>query len=246
MDTTQLALLCAGFFAAASLYASVGHGGASAYLAIMALVSISPEIMRPTALTLNILVAALGAHRFIRAGRFSAAVFWPVALGAAPFAFLGGAIHLPVDVYRPLLGAVLLFAALRLGWPDPAGEARTHRPPRFAVGLGAGAAIGLLAGLTGTGGGIFLSPLVVFLRWTSVQASAGVAALFIVVNSLAGLAGNWASLGRLPSYLPLLVVAVGAGALFGVWLGAARFSPRVTRTALALVMVIAGLKLLLT
>jgi hypothetical protein len=246
VDPTQLALLGAAFFVAAVLYSSVGHGGASAYLAIMALFSLVPDVMRPTALTLNIVVAGLGAWRFIRAGRFDWRVFWPIALGAAPFAFLGGAIRLPVEVYRVVLGAVLLLAAARLVWSAPSDDAKPVKPPTPIFGAVTGAGIGLLAGLTGTGGGIFLSPLMIFLRWSAAQNTTGISATFIVLNSMAGLAGNWSAMGSLPPYLPLLVGAVLAGGALGVWLGVNRYSTAMLRRALALVMVVAGLKLLLT
>ena len=151
IDISTLALLSAAFFVAATLYSSVGHGGASAYLAIMALLSVVPhEAMRPTALALNILVAGFGAWRFVRAGRFDWPLFWPIALGAAPFAFMGGALKLPEDIYRPVLGVVLLFAAARLALPDAHNHETAPRPPSPLVSGTAGAGIGLLAGLTGT------------------------------------------------------------------------------------------------
>ncbi len=247
MDAHQTMLLAAAFFAAATLYSSVGHGGASAYLAIMALLSVAPEAMRPTALALNILVAGLGAIQFVRAGRFDARLFWPLALGAVPFAFLGGSLSLPVEIYRPLLGAVLLLAAARLAWPDRAVDAgKTPAPPHPAAGVATGAGIGLLAGLTGTGGGIFLSPLAIFLRWAKPETTAGVAACFIVVNSAAGLAGNWAATSGLPANLPWLLCAVGAGAVVGVWLGLNRYDTATLKRALALVMLVAGAKLIFT
>jgi uncharacterized membrane protein YfcA len=246
LDAATLALLASAFLVAAALYTSVGHGGASAYLAIMALFSLPQEVMKPTALVLNILAASVGAWRFIRAGRFDWPLFWPIALGAAPFAFLGGALHLPEAFYRPLLGGVLLFAAVRIAWPDVrTREAEPKRPPALASGA-AGAGMGLLAGLTGTGGGIFLSPLMIFFNWTRVQNTAGIAASFIVLNSAAGLAGNVASMRMLPGFLPVLVGAVAVGALTGAWLGVSRYSTLALRRALALVMLIAGLKLVFT
>jgi uncharacterized protein len=245
MDPQQLTLLVAGFFAASVLYSSVGHGGASAYLAIMALLSVAPETMRPTALALNILVASMGAFRFLRAGRFDARLFFPVALGAAPLAFIGGGIQLPVEIYRPLLGAVLLLAALRLALPErPLQEGTVVSPPHPVAGVATGAGIGLLSGLTGTGGGIFLSPLAIFLRWATPETTTGVAACFIVVNSIAGLAGNVAAVQNMPSVLPYLLLTVAAGALLGTWLGVARYSTQMLRRVLAAVMVVAGAKLI--
>lgn len=246
IDISTLALLSAAFFVAATLYSSVGHGGASAYLAIMALLSVPHEAMRPTALALNILVAGFGAWRFVRAGRFDWPLFWPIALGAAPFAFMGGALKLPEDIYRPVLGVVLLFAAARLALPDAHNHETARRPPSPLVSGTAGAGIGLLAGLTGTGGGIFLSPLMIFLNWARAKDTTGIAASFIVVNSVAGLAGNVASMRALPAYLPLLLGVVALGAFVGTWLGVSRYSTLMLRRALALVMAIAGLKLVFT
>ncbi|MEZ6022253.1 MAG: sulfite exporter TauE/SafE family protein [Hyphomonadaceae bacterium] len=129
MDASTLLLLAGAFFVASTLYSSVGHGGASAYLAIMALFALPQDAMRPTALALNILVAGFGAWRFVRAGRFEWALFWPIAIGAAPFAFIGGAIRLPSEIYRPLLGAVVLLASLRLALPDARGAEKIPTPP---------------------------------------------------------------------------------------------------------------------
>lgn len=246
MSPEIVPLLAAAFFAAALLYSSVGHGGASAYLAIMALFSVAPETMRPTALALNIMVASLGAVQFIRAGRCDGALFWPLAVGSVPFAFVGGGIALPVEIYRPLLGGVLLLAALRLALPVSPISAGPIRAPNAAIGVGAGAGIGFLAGLTGTGGGIFLSPLAIFLRWAKPETTTGVAACFIVANSAAGLAGNWSAMGKLPEAIPWLLATVALGGAFGVWLGIKRYSTAMLRRALAVVMVVAGLKLVLT
>jgi uncharacterized membrane protein YfcA len=244
LDGTTLAFLCAAFAAAAALYSSVGHGGASAYLALMALVAAPPELMRPTALSLNVLVASLGAWRFVRAGRMDWGVFWPVTLAAVPMAWLGGSIALPGALYRPLLGVVLLLAALRLLVPDPApGE---PAPPSRVALAGAGGGIGLLAGLTGTGGGIFLSPLLIFLRWARATDTMGIAACFIVVNSLAGLAGNLAASRAAPPELPWLLAAALTGALIGTTAGVRLFTPAILRLTLAAVMAVAGVKLLAT
>lgn len=244
---TGFVLLLAGFFAAAALYSSVGHGGASAFLAIMALIGLAPDEMRPIALTLNLLVAGLGAWRFIRARRFDGRLFWPLALGAVPFAFLGGAIRLPAETYRIMLGAVLLFSAARLAFLQVPGSGdREPKPPPPVVAVAAGAGIGLLAGLTGTGGGIFLSPLMIFLGWARPITTTGIASLFIFVNSAAGLAGNHLAVRSLPADLPWMVAAAGAGAVVGTSVGLRFYDPATLRRALALVMLIAGLKLVLT
>jgi len=240
-------VIAALMFAGAALYSSVGHAGASAYLSIMALFGVPPVTMRATALSLNVAVASLTSFRYVRAGFFERRVFGLLVLGSVPCAFVGGAISLPGDIYRPLVGAVLLFAAARLLWP---GTIRTedgprHRPSWYLV-IPAGAAIGLLSGLTGTGGGIFLSPLILFLGWASVRETSGISAAFILVNSVSGLLGNLALLQRLPPEIFLYLPAVLAGGLAGTWLGISRLASVWLLRALALVLVIAGAKLLLS
>ena len=214
MDSTILLLILA-IAAAAALYSSVGHGGASAYIALMALVGLAPEEIRPAALVLNILVAGLGAFRFLRAGRFDWTVFWPFAITAIPAAFVAGCIDVFEDVFRPLLAFALAAAALRyLVWPQ-IDAVKPRVPPSKLVALPVGLALGALAGLTGIGGGVYLSPLLVFAGWSDPKRATGIAACFIVVNSIAGLAGRTSSLALLPNYLPWLAVAAIAGAIIG-------------------------------
>jgi uncharacterized membrane protein YfcA len=228
---------------AAALYSTVGHGGASAYLAIMALFSIAPETMRPTALALNLVVAGVGAWRYGRAGQVNWRLLAAFVIAAAPAAFVGGGIAVPPEIYRPLVGVLLWAAAIRLFWQPVRLAAREPRPPSLAVALPVGAALGLLAGLTGTGGGIFLSPLIILFGWEDARRTSGIAAGFIFINSAAGLAGNVAAVQALPTALPWLVAAVAAGALLGSWLGSARLpKPRLLQ-GLGLVLVIAGAKL---
>ena len=240
-----LLLLAALMFVAAALYTSVGHGGASAYLALMALFSVSSEVMRPVALALNLVAASIGSVRFINAGMFSWRLTWPFLVGSIPFAYLGGTIDLPDEIYRPLTGLILLAAAARFVVPSQSsGAEKLWRVPPIATALGLGAGIGLLSGLTGTGGGIFLSPLLLLLRWSDTRTSAGVAALFIFCNSAAGLLANSTSGLRLPSELPIFFVAIVAGAALGTAVGIHRFSPGMFRAVLALVLTGAGLKLI--
>jgi hypothetical protein len=229
---------------AAALYSSVGHGGASAYLAIMAFFAVAPETMRPTALALNLVVAGLAAVRFWSRGQVNLRLLLAFAVTATPAAFLGGAIELPPDLYRPLVGVLLWAASARLLWRPKATAERPANPPALMVTLPAGAGLGLLAGLTGTGGGIFLSPLIILFGWETPRRTSGVAAGFIFLNSLAGLAGNAASVGSLPSELPILIAAVGAGALLGTWLGVDRLPRERIVQALALVLIVAGAKLI--
>jgi uncharacterized membrane protein YfcA len=235
-------LLALAFFAGAILYSSVGHAGASGYLAAMAFAGMAPATMRPTALVLNLLVASIATVRFARAGYFSWRLLWPFALGSVPFAYVGGGITLPGDWYRALVGLVLWVAAIRL-WLNLT-VSRQERQPPVIVAVWCGAGIGLLAGLTGTGGGIFLSPLLLFLRWAETRQTGGVAAAFILLNSLAGLAGNPASLSNLPADLPLWAAAVVIGGLIGAEIGSRRIGTPAFRRVLGVVLLVAGGKLI--
>jgi uncharacterized membrane protein YfcA len=246
LDTWTLILVASSMAAAAALYASVGHGGASAYLAIMALFSVAPEAMRPTALALNLVVSAFAAWRFAASGQTNWRLLASFAATSVPAAWLGGAAQLPASLYRPLVGAVLLAAALRLFWQPERTAARPVRQPSLFLAVPTGAGLGLLAGLTGTGGGIFLSPLMILLGWEDARRTAGVAAAFIFLNSAAGLAGNLASVRSLPGEMPYLLGAVAAGAVAGTALGVARLPRERLLQALGVVLVVAGLKLLLT
>jgi uncharacterized membrane protein YfcA len=238
------ALLPLTIFVAAVLYSSVGHGGASAYLAVMSLAGLAPGVMRPAALVLNLIVATIGAFRFARAGHFQWRLFWPFAAASIPFAFLGGAITLPDIVYRRVLGIVLLFAAYRLWRVFRGSEAKLHAPP-LAAALLWGAAIGTLSGLTGVGGGIFLSPLLLLAHWAEPRPTAAVSAAFIWVNSFAGLLGKPASLAALPAGIALWALAAAVGGIVGAGLGSRRLPSLVLRRLLAVVLVVAGGKLLL-
>jgi uncharacterized protein len=228
---------------AAALYASVGHGGASAYLALMALFAVTPDAMRPTALVLNICVTSIGAFRYVRSGQFDWQVFWPFAITAVPVAFFAGRFHVPPEIYKPLLGGVLILAAARYLLVPNLDISKIIKRPSLPVALPSGAALGALAGLTGTGGGIFLSPLLVFMGWADAKAAAGIAALFILVNSTAGLAGRLSSLQQLPSELPFLIGAVVIGAVIGTTANLKLFSREILLRALGLVLLIAGLPL---
>lgn len=247
MTGTELSILLPLLFLAALLYSSVGHAGASAYLAAMALLSVSPAIMKPTALALNICVASFVLFRYVRAGLWEPRIAWACVLGSAPFAFIGGAWTLPGHYYKPLLGVLLLLAALRLLWPQKTdASVSVIQPSNIFLASACGAGIGFVSGLTGTGGGIFLSPLLIFMRWVEIRKTLGTAALFILCNSLAGLAGNIASVGKLPAELPWMILTVMGGALLGTWLGIARLNISGLQRALGVVLVIASLKLFLT
>ncbi|MBW3629718.1 MAG: sulfite exporter TauE/SafE family protein [Gemmatimonadetes bacterium] len=231
---------------AAALYSAVGHGGASGYLAVMALFGVSAVVMRPAALTLNVLVAGIAAVKFYRAGRFSWRILWPFAVTSVPAAFVGGRLLLPAHSYRIVLGLVLLFCAGRMLLTSRSDDPRPEeaRKPPITIALALGAGIGLLSGLTGVGGGIFLSPILLLFGWADIRRASGVAALFIVVNSLSGLLGYASSGYDLPSGLPYWAAA----AMLGGWLGSEYGSRRAPIPALyrllAAVLLVAGVKLI--
>ena len=240
-------LLPAALTAVAFLYASVGHAGASGYIAVLALAGLPAEQIKPLALILNTLVASVGCWNFLRAGHLPWRRIWPVYLLAIPGAFLGGWLNLPSLWFRRLVGAVLLFSAWRLGRAavDPPA---LREPPRLVL-LAAGGGLGLLAGLTGTGGGVFLTPLLLFCRWCTTRQAAAVSVLFILLNSLAGLAGLMvARSGDLLAYQRLewfqvLIPVFLAGAI-GSRLGSRHWPVSSIRRCLALVLLLASLKLL--
>jgi uncharacterized protein len=192
---------------------------------------------------LNIIVTCFTSWRYYANGMFRWRTLWPFLAGAVPFAFLGGSINLPGSIYRPLLGVVLLLSATRMLWPKELKSSTEWHDPPALLGVACGAGIGFLSGLTGTGGGIFLSPLLLFLAWSSAKPASGVVAVFILCNSAAGLLGNFASVRSLPPDLPLFAGAVLAGALVGTTLGIKLATPFILR-ALGAVLVIAGLKLI--
>ena len=247
MDALLVTLLAAGMLLAAFGYASVGHGGASAYLAALALAGIAPAEMRPIALLLNILVSSLGTWKFFRAGHFRWRLFWPFAVVSIPLAYVGGAITLPGQAYKILVGVVLLYAAWQLWRSARAGEEmREPREPPLHWAMLIGAAMGLLAGLTGVGGGIFLSPLLLMLGWAGTKQTSAVAAPFILVNSIAGLAAVMiAKSAALPTYVWALAPAVIVGGWLGAEYGARRFANPLIRRVLAVVLALAGGKMVL-
>ena len=221
----------------ALLYASVGHAGATGYIAVMALLGLEPRVIRPTALVLNVIVATIGTVQFFRAGHFRAGLFLPLAIASIPCAVIGGAINLPTGLFEVVLGIVLLVSAARIvgaaRMPDRSGVGASEdvrgMPPAALPAVGA--AIGLLSGLTGVGGGVFLTPLLLACNAAPVKTIAGVTAPFILVNSLAGLVGGLLSGRSLPR--------AAFEALLGVVLGFAAL-----RLLMAAVLAIASVKLL--
>lgn len=243
----EILILAAAVFVISVLYSSVGHAGASGYLAVMGLLSVAPATMKPTALVLNLVVGSVATIRFARAGRFSFSTWWPFALASIPMAFVGGAVQLPVRGFRILVGVVLLFAAVQLVRDRVEAQSHgggSHRPP-IPIAVAAGSGLGLLAGLTGTGGGIFLSPLLLFAGWSGTRESGGVTAAFVLANSAAGLAGNIASVEALPPETLVLAPVVLLGGLLGSGFGAERVASSTFRRLLGVVLLIAGGKLVL-
>ncbi len=240
-ETSLLLALLMGLVAL--LYSSVGHGGASGYLATMALLNVPATVMKPTALVLNLVVASVTSVQFARAGHFRGKLLLAFII-AIPFAFGGGTITLPTNLYKPLVGIVLLYSAFRLFGKSAAPEEDEVRPVPPMAGVACGSVIGLLAGLTGTGGGIFLSPLLLSQKWATLRQAAGVACVFILVNSAAGLVGHLSKVQGLPSVLPLWGGAVFVGGAVGSYFGSARLPVDHLKRLLAFVLIIAGGKLL--
>lgn len=245
MSGFETGALAAAVLVVAALYSTVGHGGASGYLAVMALFGLAPETMRPAALVLNLFVASLGVYHFAREGWLSWRLLWPFAVTSIPAAAVGGAVALPEPIFRRVVGLVLVWAA----WHLFRSAARAHepgaRPPPLAAALAVGAALGLLAGLTGVGGGIFLSPLLLAVGWAGAKETAAVSAAFILVNSVAGLGGFVSSGGAIPGGIGAWVAAAVAGGFLGSRLGARRLAGPSIRRVLALVLVVAAIKFLL-
>jgi uncharacterized membrane protein YfcA len=239
----QTLLIAGCLFLGAILYTSVGHAGASAYIAVMTLFDLPPAVIKPTALTLNIFVSSYTSLRYIKSKLFDKSLFLYLSLGSVPAAYIGGRINLPSNVYKPVIGLLLLLSGVRFLVQALQSE-KAHRDVNKALAISIGASVGLLSGITGTGGGIFLSPLIIWLGWVSVKQASGTAAAFIFVNSVAGLLGNIQSTSSLPSELPVFVVAVLLGALIGTRFGITRLSPIGVKRALGCVLLIAGVKFL--
>lgn len=241
--------LAVAFLITAALYASVGQAGASGYLAVMGIAGLEPTMMKPTALALNVLVAGIGTFQFWRAGRFSWRAFYPFGVLGFPFSVVGGAINLPAHIYYPVVGVILLLAAIQLVRSATKGTTPAKEPahaPPFLPSLLTGAGIGLVSGMTGTGGGVFLAPIILLMNWVEVRRAAAVSAAYNLLNSIAALAGAYATLNRLPASLPWWLLAVGVGGVAGTTIGSRYLSDHVLRYLLALVLAVSGLKLILS
>ena len=232
-------------FTVAFLYASVGHGGASGYLALMVFFSVTPASMRPTALILNIFVSAIAFFKYYQHGFFRWDLFWPFAVASIPAAFVGGLFTINDHSYKLILGIFLLISVARFMFSDYSVSVQTKKPDKLISAI-IGVIIGLLSGMIGIGGGIILSPVILLLHWADLKQTAAVSALFIFVNSISGFAGLLlGSVNLNPDILPMAVTAISGGWL-GSALGAVKFNNSVLKIILASVLTVAALKLILT
>jgi uncharacterized membrane protein YfcA len=232
-------------FLVAFLYASVGHGGASGYLALMALFSITPAVMKPTALLLNLFVSLTAFIQFYRGGHFRWKLFWPFALASIPMAYLGGLVVVDGNIYKKILGLLLLVPIIRFYFFSNS-KAIEKRESNFALSVLIGACIGFLSGLIGIGGGILLSPLLLLLKWTDQKETAAISALFIFVNSMSGLAGQLTKGIHFTTDMYTYVIIAFVGGLCGAYFGALKFRQVILKNVLATVLVLAAYKLLFT
>jgi uncharacterized membrane protein YfcA len=241
----DLPLLLLLFPIVAFLYASVGHGGASGYLALMSTFAFPVSFMKPTALVLNILVSGLSFYFYYREKNFKWNLFYPFALTSIPFSFIGGYLKIDAFYYKIILATVLVFAVMRLlGFLGK--EKENLKDINVPMALGFGALIGFLSGLLGIGGGIILSPVLLLMGWATMKQTAAVSALFILVNSISGLFGFVSQGGSLPTSSGMLIGLVFIGGLFGAYYGSTKFNSKALRYVLSVVIGIAIFKLYTT
>jgi len=239
MQTEVLFILAIGLVAL--LYSSVGHGGASGYLALMALFGIDVALMKPSALTLNLFVSSIAFISYYRAGHFRLRLLIPFAATSIPMAFLGATLEIPPELYKKILAICLFIAALRIVIRP--GEEVDHRKLYLPIALAAGAVIGFFSGMIGIGGGIILSPLLLLTRWGGMKETAAVSAAFIFLNSLAGLSGHVVAGMEVSPQIILWIVVVMAGGLVGAWSGGFKLSAATLRYLITAVLFIASIKL---
>ena len=244
MDT-QILILIPLIFLAALLFSSVGHGGASAYLATFAIIGMAPASMRPAALCLNVLVASIALYKFYKVRAFDWQLFWPIALTSVPAAFIGGQVTLPNPLYKALVGACLIYAAWTIFSQANKADEIEVKPVVKPILMVLGAGLGFLAGITGVGGGIFLSPILLFFSWAKTKVISGIAAAFILANSISGLLGFLSKTPSLPVGLGYWGLAAIAGGLIGAEYGSQKLANPTIRKLLALVLLFAGSKMLL-
>ena len=244
MTLAELAPFLALIVVVAALYTSVGHGGASGYIAVLSLTALASGEIASTALTMNLVAAAAAFWAFKKGGYFQFSIVWPFLITSIPAAYIGGTISISDKLYFLLLAGVLIYAALRLVWRRKSDEdGEESQAIKLSVALPLGAAIGLLSGVIGVGGGIFLSPIILLMRWGKVKETAAASALFILINSAAGIGGRAVSGSYEPVHLVPLLTACGIGALVGSWAGAFKFQPKVVRVMLSAVLLIAAGKM---
>lgn len=232
-------------FIIAFLYASVGHGGASGYLALMAIFAISPLVMKPTALLLNLFVSSVSFAQFYRGGHFKWKTYWPFVVTSIPFSFLGGNLTIEANVYKKILGVLLLFPVIRF-FIFPNADPKDHKSSNIPLSLLIGAVIGLLSGMIGIGGGIILSPILILFKWTDQKQTAAISAAFIFVNSIAGLAGQLTKGVTFSTDMVLYVVVAFVGGIAGAYFGSLKFPQSSLKNVLAIVLALASYKLLFT
>jgi len=240
LSTSTTVIISIAVFAAAFSFAIAGHTGASAYLAIFGLLDLAPNEIKPSVLSLNILVGIVAVYKFSRAGHFSWRLIWPFILTSIPFSFLGGLITLPTPIYRILVGVVLVYAALRMLFDAPNKNATPQDLPPIWLSLLLGAGIGFTGGLIGIGGGILLSPILLLANWASPQLTAGTIAVFVLVNSISGLLGHWSTSMYLPPQLPIWGLFALVGGWIGAEIGSRRLSATTIRRMLGLILLISG------
>ena len=227
----------------AILYSSVGHGGASGYLALMAIFSFSPEFMRPSALVLNIFVSSIALFSYYKNGYFRLKLLLPFILTSVPFAFLGGSLTVNPKSYKIILGVFLVIAIVRMLY-RPDGQNNKIMPVNKYIAYGIGVTLGFFSGLIGIGGGIILSPIIILLRWGNIKETAAVSAAFILVNSVSGLSGQLSQGIKLAPEIAFMLIAAILGGTIGGYLGSYKIKENALKYALSLVLMFASVKLL--
>lgn len=232
-------------FVVAFLYSSVGHGGASGYLALMTFFAVSTSDSRQTALILNIFVSLIAFIQYYRSGNFNIKLFIPFAITSIPAAFVGGMITLEPGIYKKILAVLLLIPSIKLLSENKKNEFK-EKQQNYVISLFIGLAIGFISGIIGIGGGILLSPIIIMFGWGNLKQTAAVSALFIFVNSIAGISGIASKGLNLNNNLVYMVVIALAGGLLGSYMGAIKLNNKTLKVILALVLIIASIKLFIT
>jgi uncharacterized protein len=245
MSVELMVLFYVLLFAVAFLYASVGHGGASGYLALGAIFELAKEVMRPTALLLNLFVSLTAFIQFYRGKHFIFKIFLPLAIASVPMAFIGGRMNIEPTTYKITLGILLLIPIVRfLFFPNI--KVDDIKKSNTGLSIIIGAVIGFISGMIGIGGGIILSPVLLLLKWTDQKQTAAISALFIFVNSLSGLLGQWTKGIHFTTNMISYVCVAFVGGILGAYFGAMKFNQNVLKILLALVLVLAAYKLIFT